>query len=57
MKDERFERSRSLPAWFRESDIDVLEAVRRAAARLEAGVAYPEPFEDSGPADDSPGSS
>jgi len=44
MKD-KFERSRSLPSWFRESDIDVLEAVRRAALRMEAGVPYPEPFE------------
>ena len=46
MKDERFERSRPMPSWFAESDIDVLEAVRRAAARLEAGVPYPEVFEE-----------
>ena len=35
-----------MPAWFAESDIGVLEAVRRAAARLEAGVPYPEPFKE-----------
>ncbi len=45
----KFERSRSLPSWFQESDIDILEAVRIAAARIEAGVPYPEPFEIEGP--------
>ena len=43
--EERFERSEKMPSWFRESDIDVLEAVRRAALRMEAGVPYPDPFE------------
>ena len=46
MDDKREKRLRPMPSWFRESDIDVLEAVRRAAARLEAGVPYPEVFEE-----------
>ena len=42
---DRFKRSKKMPSWFYDPDIGVLEAVRRAAARLEAGVPYPEPFE------------